>query len=591
MRDWTDAACVDLSKPWFSEEAGWPDEVPKAIEMPLMTLGEMLHESARRNPDNRAIWFLDTFISYRQLDDMVDRMATGLHGIGLRKGDVVALLLPNSTQYVVSYFACARLGCIVTGVNPTHKPAEVLHQLCLTGAGTLIVLDNLYDPLVAPIIAKTGIERVIHTNIADLTDLSPFKRFFGKLLGKIPTGRVPSSSHSFVRLLRSLPTPPDVALDVHDPAVYMMTGGTTGVPKAAVMSHFNCVGNAWQCRKWLYKFDSLSVDIGVLPLFHAFAMTTIMNTSLITGAWMMLFPRPPKTDELIARIEALGPEGRTMYPGAEILFKRLAEMPGIEKSKIAKKFSLCVSGAGPLHRPIQEAFEARTGARLVEGYGLTEAGPVVSAGPFWGRRKIGTIGLPLPGTDWKIMDAEAFGQEKEPCPEGQAPDLARHIGELVVSGPQVMIGYLNDPDETANHIRQYQGKDWLLTGDIGYMDLQGRVVLMDRKKELIKVEGHSVFPKEVEELVGAHPAVLDAVVAGIPDRETGERVKTWLVLRPEYKGKITNVELIAWWRNNMAYYKVPFYVDFIDELPKNLIGKVQRRQLQENDPIYRAYHS
>lgn len=582
---------VDESKPWFSEEAGWPKEVPKNLEFPQMTLGEMLRQSANKWPNHKAVWFLDSFVTYRQLDDWVDRLAAGLYNIGLRKGDVVAALLPNSTQYVVTYYACARLGCIVSGVNPTYKPAEILHQLKVTRARALVVLDALYEPAVAPIIAQSGIKQIIATNITDLVGLSFLKRFLGKLLGKIPTGPVPPTAHRFNDLLRSAPTPPKVELSAHDPATYIMTGGTTGVPKAAVLSHFNCVSNALQCKTWIYKIEPGAANLGVLPLFHSFAMTAVMNTSLICGAWMMLFPRPPKAEELAAKVAAVCPDGKTMYAGAEVLFQKLAEHPGIEKSGIVKKFALCVSGAGPLHRPVQEAFESKTGARLVEGYGLTESTPVVSAGPFWGNRKIGTIGLPFPGTEWKIMDAVEFGMEKEPCPEGTEPDAEKHLGELCVAGPQVMVGYLDQPEETADHIKELEGKRWLLTGDIGFMDAQGRVVLRDRKKQLIKYKGYSVFPKEVEELVGNHPAVLEVAAAGIPDRETGEKIKIWVVLREEHKGKLTGEELLAWCRENMTHYKVPSYAEFINELPKNLIGKVQRRQLQENDPLYRAYHA
>ncbi|MDY0058177.1 MAG: AMP-binding protein [Myxococcota bacterium] len=578
---------VDESRPWFSEEAGWPQEVPRNLDFPEMTLGEMLRTSASKWPDHKALWFLDTFMTYRRLDDLDDRLAAGLYGIGLRKGDVVAALLPNSFQYVITYFACARLGCVVSGVNPTYKSAEILHQLKVTGARALVVLDALYEPAVAPIIEASGIKQVIATNIADLADLSFPKRFLGKLLNKIPTGPVPPHAVSFMKLLRSAPTPPKVEQSAHDPATYIMTGGTTGVPKAAVLSHFNCVSNALQCKTWIYKIEPGAANLCVLPLFHSFAMTAVMNTSLICGAWVMLFPRPPKTEDLIAKVTQVCPDGRTMYPGAEVLFQKLAEHPGIEHTGIAKKFALCVSGAGPLHRPVQEAFEAKTGARLVEGYGLTEATPVVCAGPFWGNRKIGTIGLPFPGTEWVLMDPNRFGVVREPCPDGQEPDQELHTGELCVAGPQVMVGYLDQPAETADHIKEWNGKKWLLTGDVGFMDPQGRVMLRDRKKQLIKYKGYSVFPKEVEELVGNHPAVLEVAAAGLPDRETGEKIKAWVVLRPEHRSRVTTEELLAWCRQNMTHYKVPSYLEFIDELPKNLIGKVQRRLLQEADPLYR----
>lgn len=591
MADQPTAFPVDPSLPWFSEAAGWPKEVPRNLEFPELTLGDMLRRSARQWPDKRALWFLDTSMTYRELDERVDRFATALHRLGLVKGDVVAILLPNSFQYVIAYYAAARLGCISTGVNPTYKPAEVQHQLNITGAAALVVLDALYESTVAPIISRTDVRHVVATNVTDLADLSFFKRFVGKLLGKIPTGPVPPMAQSFLKMVGVDVAPPEVELGADDPAAYLMTGGTTGVPKAAVLSHRNCVANALQCKTWIYKIGPGAASIGVLPLFHSFGMSAVMNTSLMCGAWVILFPRPPQTEELLDKIEEIAPDGDTMYAAAEVLFQRLAEFPGIAERPFTKKLALCVSGAGPLHRHVQEAFETNTGARLVEGYGLTEASPVVSAGPFWGNRKTGTIGLPFPGTEWKIMDSVEFGKEKQPCPEGEEPDADLHTGELCVAGPQVMVGYLNQPQETADHIKEYQGKLWLLTGDIGYMDPQGRVVLRDRKKQLIKYKGYSVFPKEVEELVAGHAAVLEVAAAGLPDREVGERIKAWVVLRDSHRGKLSEEQLRAWCKDNMAHYKVPSYVEFIDELPKNLIGKVQRRLLQEADPLYVAYHA
>ncbi|MBN1336821.1 MAG: AMP-binding protein [Deltaproteobacteria bacterium] len=572
---------VDESRPWFTSEAGWPDEVPKNMEFPEKTLGEFLKESVVKWPDQPAIWFLDTWVTYRELDDLVDRFATGLHRAGVQKGDVVAALLPNSIQYVVAYYACARLGAILSGVNPTYKPGEILHQLETVHAKVLIVLDALYEPSVAPIREQAPFRLVIASNIADLA-LSPLKRFLGRLLKKIPTGPVPPDALRFKDLCRTPPDVPKVEIDVRThPATYIMTGGTTGVPKAAVLSHFNCVSNALQSAAWLYKAQPGACDVGVLPLFHSFAHTCVMNISIACGCWMMLFPKPPPTDELIRRIETLAPPEGALYPGAEILFQKLAEFPGIENRDLSR-LTLCVSGAGPLHRPVQEAFERNTGGKLSEGYGLTEATPVVCAGPFWGNRKIGTIGLPFPGTEWRIADPTDPTRTLPPGPE--------HPGELLVAGPQVMVGYLDQPEATAETIVEMDGKRWLRTGDIGWMDEQGRVTISDRLKQLIKHKGFSVYPKEVEEYVGTHEGVLEVAVAGLPDVEAGERIKAWVVLRPEWKGKLTEEALLEWCRANMTKYKVPSWIEFRDELPKSLVGKVLRRTLQEADPLWKAAH-
>ena len=581
---------VDESSPWFRKEAGWPDEVPKNMFFPKKSLSDILRDSARKWPKEKAIWFLDRFVTFEELDRMVDSYATALHQLGIRKGDVVAAMLPNSIQYVVNYYACARIGAIATGVNPTYKPMEVLHQLKTVNARALVVLDALFEAQVKDILKESPVEFLIATNIVDLVGLPWFKRFLGKKLGKIPTGQVPAEALRFLDMVNTKPNPPKIEVNSGDIAVYLMTGGTTGVPKAAVLSHLQCVSNALQSRAWIYKTTVGSAMAGVIPLFHSFAMTTVMNVSIATGAWMMLFPKPPSTEDFIDTVMRIGPDNGVMYPAAEVLFQRMSEYPGIEQTGINKKLALCVSGAGPLHRHVQEAFEKKTGARRVEGYGLTEASPVVSAGPFWGNRKLGTLGLPFPGTDWVIMDAEHFGVEKAKLAEGEEFDIAKHSGELCVAGPQVMMGYLNQPEETLETIKEYKGKKWLLTGDIGFMDELGRVTLNDRKKQLIKYKGYSVFPKEIEELVGNHEMVLEVAVSGIPDKETGEKIKAWVVLREEFRGSITEQELLAWCKANMTHYKVPTYIEFINDLPKNLIGKVQRRQLQENDPLFKKYH-
>ena len=509
---------VDESLPWFSEEAGWPSEVAKNIELPVMTLNQMLDSSAEKWGNEKVAWFLETFMTFRELQTAVQSFATALHGLGVKKGDVVAILLPNSFQYVISYYAITRLGAIVTGVNPTYKPGEILHQLQTVGAKTLIVLDALYEPSVAPIVDKAGLQFIIGTNVADLAHGLGFKRILGKLLGKIPKGKLPPTAHKFTKLLRTPAAVPQVDIDpMVDPATYIMTGGTTGVPKAAVLTHFNVVSNAIQSRHWLYKVPTGAMNVGVLPLFHSFAMTCVMNISIHSGLWMLLFPKPPPVKELLDTIVRLGPDTGSIYAGAEILFQKIAEYEHIGDYDLAGKMTICVSGAGPLHRPVQQAFEAATGAKLSEGYGLTESSPVVCAGPFWGNRKIGTIGLPFPGTEWKIMDMQTATQELPRGPE--------HSGEICVAGPQVMKEYLDRPEETAETLKDWGGKRWLLTGDIGWMDEQGRITINDRKKQLIKYKGYSVFPKEVEELVGGHQAVSEVAVAGLPDPETGEIIK------------------------------------------------------------------
>lgn len=576
---------VDESKVWFREESGWPQEISKNMEFPAITLVDMFEEACRKYPDKRVGLFLGEWKTYADMARDVDSIATGLRELGINKGDVVGILLPNSFQYMFSYYGALKAGAIVSPINPLYKPGEVLHQLKTVGAKAVITLDALYSKSLEPILNRTGVEHIIATNIADY--LPGVKRFLGKLLKKIPTGPIPSQAILYRDLVNTQPNPPQLDLDPQeDPAVYLMTGGTTGVPKAAVLTHFNLVSNTLQCGAWLYKRKPNTCNIGILPFFHSFGMTAVMNLTIHIGGWIMLFPKPPAMSELCEMVEKYGEEDNTFFLGAEVLFQKMAdyleENPG--KHNIQNKITLCISGAGPLHRPVQEKFESVTGATLVEGYGLTEASPVVSAGPLFGKRKIGTIGLPMPGTEWKIMDPETTTKELPPGKENQ--------GELCVAGPQVMKEYLNKPDETAETLKKFpDGKTYLLTGDMGYMDEDGQVVILDRKKQLIKYKGFSVFPKEVEELVGNHPQVSEVAVHGIPHPEAGEVIKAWVVLRPEAKGRITEDELIAWCKENMAYYKVPTYIEFRDELPKTNVGKVLRRKLAEEDPLYQKYQN
>jgi long-chain acyl-CoA synthetase len=317
-------------------------------------------------------------------------------------------------------------------------------------------------------------------------------------------------------------------------------------------------------------------------------MSTVMNTMLRSGGFVMLFPKPPPQDVLIEKIVEIGPEEGTIYCGAEVLFKRMGDFlsePAVSakyRDALHGKLTLCISGASPLHRPVQETFEKYTGAKLSEGYGLTESSPVVSCAPFWGQRSVGTIGLPLPGTEWRIVDGN------DPTKTLDAGE--ENVGELIVAGPAVMKGYLNRPQDTAETLIEMDGKTWLLTGDVGYMDVLGRVVLCDRKKQLIKFKGMSVFPKEVEELVAAHEGVSEVAVSGLPDKETGETIKAWVVLKDGFNGKLTEDVLKEWCFANMSRHKVPRHIEFRDEIPKNLIGKVLRRELQENDPLWKAAH-
>ncbi|MHA2196650.1 MAG: AMP-binding protein [Promethearchaeota archaeon] len=583
---------VNEDKPWFKK--WWPKDTPKNYEFEKISLGEFFERQRKKYASDNMMWFLESWMTYEEAGQKIDSLATALHKLGVKKGDVVAFLMPNCFQYVISFYATVKLGAIATGINPTYKPLEILHHFKITGATILIALDSLYEELAEPVIKRSKVEMVIYTNVADLASGVPgFKKVLGKLIGKIPKGKVNfPSALKFMDLLETEPDLPKVDFDpTEHTATYIMTGGTTGVPKATILSHFNLVSNATQAVLWVGGEDPGVGDIGALPLFHSFAMTAVMNVAIGLGGWMMLFPRPPPTREFLKEISHIPAPKGLFYTGAEILFKRIADFPNLNKKfpNLMGKLRLSISGAGPLHTPVRDAFEKSTGGRIVEGYGLSEASPVVSGGNLFGESPVGVIGMPFPGTDWGIFDVDEF--EKGPIADGLSGSKygEENTGELCVCGPQVMKGYLNKPEETSDTLKKWDGRTWLLTGDIGFMNEDGTVALRDRKKQLIKVAGHSVFPAEVETMLMSNKAVSEAAVAGLPDPKgkVGEITKAWVALKPEYEGKITEEELIAWTERNMTKWKCPAIIEFIDEVPKNILGKVQRRILQEADPLYK----
>jgi len=579
---------VNENKRWFKK--WWPEGVPFNTTFEEKTTNEFLDEQVEKYANENFIWFLDTWITYRQFQDYVKSFATVLANLGIKKGDVIAIHLPNCPQYIVAYYAITRIGAIASGINPTYQPMEVLHQLDIISPKMLIVLDALYVPFIKPIIQDSTIKIVVYTNLTDLVKIKAVRKAIGKFVKKIPTGKVDfAGAIKFKDLLKTAPAVPEVRIDVKEhPATYIMTGGTTGLPKAAILTHFNVVSNAKQCKLWLGGEKHGIGNIGILPLFHSFAHTVVMNTTLAVGGWIMCFPTPPSQAELCEQIERLPCKEGLIYAGTEILFKRLAELKNIKRRfpGVMGKLILCISSAGPLHKPVRDAFVKNTGGRIVEGYGLSEASPAVSAGNLFGESPVGSIGMPFTGTEWGIWPIDDF--DKGPICMGNPEDIAfgvEHTGEICVTGPQVMLEYLDKPDETAYTIFEYEGKLWLLTGDIGFMNKDGTIEIRDRKKQLIKCKGFSVFPKEIEELLMKHPDVIEAAVAGLPDEECGEIIKAWIAIEEDCDCSPQKIK--DWSKNNMAHYKVPHKVAIIGELPKNLIGKVQRRVLQEADPIWK----
>ena len=560
-------------RPWYGD---WPVGVPKMIDFPKIGLGELLRQTAKRYPDDKAIVFLESVLTYGRLDDLVDRFATSLHRLGLVKGDVVALMLPNSHQFVVAFYACQRLGLTVTAINPTYKPMEIKHQLNDSGAKVFIVLDAVYEAA-GKVLAETKVKHVIGTNIVDLCGFSGLKVLLGKLLKKIPTGTLPPNALRFADLVKVAPSVPKVEVDpAEDLAVLQYTGGTTGTPKGAMLTALNLVSNSLSGQAWIGSdFPREGGWVGVLPLFHVFAMTCVMNIAVATGGFMLLFPRPPENlHDLTKALEKWGRGTQLCMAGVAVLFNKINNTPGLEQYDL-KPLTRCLSGAGPLPREVQLTFEKKFGALVVEGYGLSESSPVASANPFklpeGKERVLGSIGLPFPNTDFRIMDLETgtkvlgFGDDQ--------------VGEICVKGPQVMKGYFNRPEESARALRD----GWLYTGDVGCMNERGWTFIKDRARDLVKHKGYSVFPKEVEDYLYSHPDVLEAAVIGVPSAGAGEDLKAFVVLKPHAVGSATADSIIGWCKENMAHYKVPSKVEFRDELPKTMVGKVLRRVLREEE--------
>ena len=570
---------------WYKK---YPANVSRSLDYPDYTLADLLRKTAERRGTRVAISFLGASITYNQLWEMVRRMAKGLTDLGLVKGDVCALMLPNSIQFVVSYYACHLIGVTVTAINPTYKSMEIRHQLEDSGAKALIVLDAVYGEAREGI-KGTGVSIVIGTNVVDLCGFSWLKVFLGRVLKKIPTGKLSPESLKLTDLMKSDPNPPNIKIDPEDVAVLQYTGGTTGLPKGAMLTHRNLVSNAAQCDAWLWKKDENTGIIGVLPLFHAFAMTVVMNLSVRIGGFQLLFPRPPADlADLFAEIEKYSGKAGLIMPGVALLFNKMNNHPKAGEYDLSA-LTMAVSGAGPLPLEVQNRFEELTGSVIIEGYGLSEASPVTHGNPIYGARKLGTIGLPFSDTDIRIMDKETGTRELPRLPfsvaeaggmtQEQAEEADAYTGELVIKGPQVMKGYLNRPEETSLAIRD----GWLYTGDIACIDAEGYTIIRDRIKDMIKGRGYAVFPAEVEEFLYKNPNIRNVAVIGVPDKNEGEVVKAFIELHPDKKGKVSAEDIQKWAKEKMAYYKVPSLIEFRDELPTTMVGKVLRRVLKEEE--------
>ncbi len=549
-----------MEKPWVKH---YEPGVPATLEYPEVPLHHFLESSARRFPTRTATIFFDARLSYSELDALANRIAHALIDMGVQKGDRVALLLPNSPQFVACFYGALKAGAIVVANNPMYTARELTYQLNDAGATTIITLSKTY-PTVRQILPDTQLKNVVVTNIKEYM---PFvlRTLFTLFREKKDGHRVSlTPGHVwFQDWIRNRSTAaPNVEVTPDDVAIYQYTGGTTGVSKGAIATHRALVANTLQIDAWLPdRRMGEEVYLAVLPFFHVYGMVACMSAAVYQAATMVLLPRF-NVDDVLKAIQKYRP---TLFHGVPAMYVAINNHPEVEKYDL-RSIRACISGAAPLPVEVKQRFEEITGGKLVEGYGLSEAPTATHCNPINGLNKPGSIGLPFPDVECKIVDPET-GEE---LPPGEP-------GELLIRAPQVMKGYLNRPEETAEALKD----GWLHTGDIAYMDEDGYFYIVDRKKDMIISGGYNVYPREVEEVLYQHPAVQEAAVAGVPHEYYGEMVKAYVVLKPG--ATATEEEIIQFCKERLAGYKVPKAVEFRSELPKTMVGKILRRVLVEEE--------
>ncbi|MCK1984146.1 long-chain fatty acid--CoA ligase [Peribacillus simplex] len=528
-------------KKWLSV---YPDSISKEIKVPEFPMQRILQNACQSYPNNTAITFYDRKISYQELFHASQAFASALQKKGVQKGDRVAIMLPNCPQYVIAYYGSLTTGAIITQINPMLVERELQHILQDSGAETIVVLDGLY-PKVKSVQQHANLKNIIAVSLqpsdADFQPDASFDQFMKTGDGKVNP----------------------VSIDPeNDIAVLQYTGGTTGRSKGAMLTHSNILANVVQS----YEFFKHELKMGsertlsVIPLFHVFGMTSAMNLSVYIAGDSIMLPR----FEIEEVLETIKREQPTTFPGVPTMYVALTNHPKAEEYGMGS-IQVCNSGSAPMPVELLREFERKSGAKILEGYGLTEASPTTHCNPVFAKRKPGSVGIGIPSTEYKVMD---LGDGTKEVATGE-------MGELVVKGPQVMKGYWNMPEETALTLRD----GWLYTGDIAKVDEDGYLYIVDRKKDLIIASGYNIYPRDVEEVLYEHPAVQEAVVIGVPDAYRGESVKAVLVLK---NNKTANDrEIIDYCRANLSAYKVPHFVEFREELPKTNVGKILRRALRE----------
>jgi len=555
------------NKPWL---AHYDKGVPQTIEYPNVPLFHFLEEAARKYPDRACTIFKGAVISYREMDKLANSMAAALVEMGVKKGDRVGLFMPNTPQFVIAYFGVLKAGGVVVAVNPTYPVDEILTPVNDAGIEIMFTLSRFYNKI-TEVRKRSGLKKIIVTNIKET--LPPVLKILFTLAKEKKEGdRIAALGPGDVWMQDLLKkhadsSKPNVDIQPEDTALFQYSGGTTGVPKGAVAMHKNVVANTLMMKSWFITAEEgKEVVLMGIPLFHVYGMVAGMNFGMTIGASMVMVPNARDLKDVLENITKFK---ATLFPGVPLLYNAISNHPDVKAGKYdLSSIKACISGSAPLMRETKEAFERLTGGKVFEGYGMSETPTATHCNPLIGENKVGSIGMPLPDVDIKVISLDDGETE---MPQGE-------IGEIVVNAPNVMKGYHNMPTETANSLRQLKdGKTWLFTGDIARMDEDGYFYIVDRKKELIKPGGFQVWPREVEEAIMDHPKVLEVGVGGIPDPHRGETVKAWIVVKPGET--LTEEELKAFCKEHLAPYKVPTHYEFRTELPKTTVGKILRREL------------
>lgn len=552
---------IDVNRLWLKS---YDREVSPNLQYEPAPLFSYLDRNVQKTPHHTAITFNNWNISYKQLGQLSDNLAANLCAAGLRQGDKVAVMLPNTPQTIISYWGILKAGGIVVMTNPLYMEKEIEHHFSDSGARFLIILDLVW-PKIEPWFKTLPLEQVFITSIADCL------KFPLNLLYSLKKRREKNFQplffhqhiHPWRKLLQKKSGFQRPVVKPTDVAMLQYTGGTTGISKGVMLTHSNLGINIKQCETALHDLSGKKHTVlGVLPYFHIYGLTVCVNFATALGATLAPFPRFVP-GELLQAIDRLRP---TIFPCAPAIFVALLQQKNIRHYDLSS-IQYCISGSAPIPVEIINKFKELTGAEIIEGFGLTEASPITHLNPLRGKRKPGSIGLPFPGTDAAIVDMEVGSIS---VPQGK-------IGELVIRGPQVMRGYWQRPDETATALRN----SWLYTGDIAYMDEDGYFFIVDRKKDMIITGGYNVYPREIDEVLYEHPKVQEAVSLGVPSKTRGEHIKAYIV--PKQGEEITQEEIIHFCRKKLASYKVPRKVEFRRELPKSMVGKVLRRILYEEE--------